>query len=89
MTAGGSTAARHAVWQEVEKQEPIRCVSGDLKIGFALTATNDFDNGGCRFRAGTGLRVWVGLRKKLKEFGFYFFSLVLVHQIFFFVFLGC
>jgi hypothetical protein len=64
-----------------------RRVSGDLKIGFALSATNDLDDGGCRFRVGTGLLVRVGLRKKLKKLGFNFFSFVLVHQIFFFVFL--
>lgn len=64
-----------------------RCVSGNLKIGFALTATNDLDDGGCCFRVGTGRGVWVGLRKKLKKLGFNFFSFVLVHQFFFLIFL--
>ena len=64
-----------------------RRVSGNLKIGFALTATNDLDDGGCCFRVGTGLGVWVGLRKKLKKLGFNFFSFVLVHQFFFLIFL--
>ena len=64
-----------------------RCVSGDLKIGLALSATNDLDDGGSCFRVGTGLGVWVGLRKKLKKLGFNFFSFVLVHQFFFLIFL--
>ena len=64
-----------------------RCVSGDLKIRLALSATNDLDDGGSCFRVGTGLGVWVGLRKKLKKLGFNFFSFVLVHQILFSIFL--
>jgi len=56
-----------------------RCVSGNLEIGFALAATNDLDDGGCRFRVGIDICFWVGLRKKLKKLGFNFFSFVLVH----------
>jgi hypothetical protein len=59
---------------------PVRYVSGNLKIRFAFTATNDLDYGGYRFRVGPAIRVWVGLRKKLKKLGFNFFSFVLVHQ---------
>ncbi|MCB2145370.1 MAG: hypothetical protein KQI81_02780 [Deltaproteobacteria bacterium] len=62
-------------------QHPVRVVSGYLKIRFAFTATNDLDYGGCRFRVGPAVRVWVGLGKKLKKLGFNFFSFVLVHQI--------
>jgi hypothetical protein len=61
-------------------QHPVRYVSGNLKIRFAFTATNDLDYGGFRFRVGPAVRVWVGLRKKLKKLCFNFFSFVLVHQ---------
>jgi hypothetical protein len=60
-----------------------RCDSGNLKIRLALAATNDLDYGGCRFRGGTGFRIWVVLGKELKQLGFNFFSFVLVHQFFF------
>lgn len=63
------------------------CVSGNLEIRFALAATNNLDYGRCRFRVGTGFRVWIGLRKNLKKLGFNFFSFVLVHQFFFLFFL--
>jgi hypothetical protein len=61
--------------------------SGNLEIGFALTAANDLDYGGCHFRGRAGCRIWVVLGKKLKKLGFNFFSFVLVHQFFFLVFL--
>ena len=59
---------------------------GNLSIGFSFTATNNLDNGGLFPGVGTGLPVWVGLGKQLKQLGFHSFSFGLVHQFVFFVF---
>lgn len=67
-------------------QHLVKFVLGNLQIGFTLAATNDLYYGGCRFRAGTGILVLVGLRKQLEKLGFNLFSFVLVHQFFFLVF---
>lgn len=60
--------------------------SGNLSIGFSFTATNNLYNGGLFPGVGTGLQVWVGLGKQLKQLGFNSFTFVLVHQFVFLVF---
>jgi hypothetical protein len=40
--------------------------SGYLQIGFTFAATNDLNDGGCRFRVRTSVLVLVGLCKQLE-----------------------
>jgi hypothetical protein len=41
-------------------------ISGYLQIGFTFAATNDLNDGGCRFRVRTSVLVLVGLCKQLE-----------------------